>query len=128
MKTLLSIAPRWRMAIIIVAFALTAHAQMAHAQMAKSADTYNDLIRFEQTKLQELLAARPAAPSAAYNAKLFALGYRDGLSFSQGDLAVRIARAEVHQQFYTQTGDLATAAKVATALAEMRAEQAKPQH
>ena len=98
------------------------------AQAKAAPNSYDKLVAFERAQLQTLLEQRATNPSPELNVKLFALGYRDGIALSQADLSVRIARAELHQQFYTQNGDAATAAKVALAITEMREEQAKSQH
>ncbi len=121
MKQSLSSASRWRAATLLAILALTAQAQ---AQKPATTTTYTHLKQFEQTKLQELLAVRPTTPSSEYNAKLVALGYKNGIALNESDLSVRIARAELHKQFYLQSGDTATAAKVESALVEMRSEQA----
>lgn len=87
---------------------------------AQSKTSYSDLQAFEQTTLQALLAKRPMPSTAAYDAQLFALGYKTGIALAESDLAVRIARAEIHKQFYAAHGDEATIIKTDAAIAEMR--------
>ena len=87
---------------------------------AQSVDTFDELQAFKKNELQKMLIAKKNQPTEDVDTKLYALGYRDGIS-APSELSVLIAERELHKLFYQQKGDNGTVAKIQKEIDELKA-------